>query len=68
MKHIDVSHAMFADVCSGVTGTGEQRCDDHRCLSPIVLTPASTLIDLAITGKSQSVRSAVERWLLCVQK
>ncbi|XP_019219108.1 cilia- and flagella-associated protein 54 [Oreochromis niloticus] len=35
---------------SGVTG--EQRYDDHPCLSPLVLTPNSTLIDLAISGES----------------
>ncbi|XP_026038522.1 cilia- and flagella-associated protein 54-like [Astatotilapia calliptera] len=35
---------------SGVTG--EQRYDDHPCLSPLVLTQNSTLIDLAISGES----------------
>ncbi|XP_072231582.1 cilia- and flagella-associated protein 54 [Leuresthes tenuis] len=35
-------------ILSGVTGTGE-----HRCFSPTVLTPASTLIDLAIKGEEK---------------
>ncbi|XP_039888994.1 cilia- and flagella-associated protein 54-like isoform X3 [Simochromis diagramma] len=43
---------------SGVTG--EQRYDDHPCLSPLVLTQNSTLIDLAISGENKiPVMSAV---------
>lgn len=41
---------MYGHVCQGVTG--EQRSDDHPCLSPLVLTQNSTLIDLAISGES----------------
>lgn len=41
---------MYGRVCQGVTG--EQRYDDHPCLSPLVLTQNSTLIDLAISGES----------------
>ncbi|KAM9729701.1 cilia- and flagella-associated protein 54 [Menidia menidia] len=41
------------NILSGATRTGEQRCDDNQCISPIVLTPASTLIDLAIAGENK---------------
>ncbi|KAM4545334.1 cilia- and flagella-associated protein 54-like isoform 3-T3 [Odontesthes bonariensis] len=40
-------------ILSGVAGTGEKMSDDHRCLSAVVLTPAATLIDLAITGEKK---------------
>ncbi|XP_030602315.1 cilia- and flagella-associated protein 54 isoform X2 [Archocentrus centrarchus] len=44
---------------SGVTG--EPRCDDHPCLSPLVLTSASTLVDLAISGENKiPIASAVK--------
>ncbi|XP_051793490.1 cilia- and flagella-associated protein 54 isoform X2 [Acanthochromis polyacanthus] len=47
-------------ILSGSTDSGEKRCDDNQCLSPIVLTPTSTLLDLAIMGENKvPIMSAV---------
>uniref|UniRef100_A0AAQ5ZBU7 Fibronectin type-III domain-containing protein n=1 Tax=Amphiprion ocellaris TaxID=80972 RepID=A0AAQ5ZBU7_AMPOC len=47
-------------ILSGSTDSGEKRCDDQQCLSPVVLTPTSTLLDLAIMGENKvPIMSAV---------
>ncbi|XP_047236025.1 cilia- and flagella-associated protein 54-like isoform X5 [Girardinichthys multiradiatus] len=40
-------------ILSGVTSTRDQRSDDHQCLSPNILTSASTLMNLAIKGENK---------------
>ncbi|XP_024862076.1 cilia- and flagella-associated protein 54 [Kryptolebias marmoratus] len=47
-------------ILSGVASTGEQSCDDHPSLSPDILTPTSTLMDLVMTGEEKiPIMSAV---------
>ncbi|RVE63832.1 hypothetical protein OJAV_G00140120 [Oryzias javanicus] len=39
---------------------GEQKCEEHLALNPVILTPTSTLIELAVTGEHRiSISSAV---------
>ncbi|XP_041865069.1 cilia- and flagella-associated protein 54-like isoform X4 [Melanotaenia boesemani] len=53
-----LSAGMF--ILSGATSTGVEKHDNHQCLSPNVLTPTSTLIDLAVMGENKiSIMSAV---------
>ncbi|XP_047462207.1 cilia- and flagella-associated protein 54-like isoform X2 [Mugil cephalus] len=40
-------------ILSGVTSTEEKKCEDRPCLSPIVLTPTSNLLDLAVAGENK---------------
>ncbi|XP_069567775.1 cilia- and flagella-associated protein 54 [Brachyistius frenatus] len=48
-------------ILSGVTSSVDQRCGDHSCLSPAVLTTTSSLLDLATTGENKvPVMSAVK--------
>lgn len=54
---------MFVNVCLGVKSTTDQRCSEYSSLCPDILTPTSTLMDIVITGKSQSAA-----WLLGVKR
>ncbi|XP_044227349.1 cilia- and flagella-associated protein 54-like isoform X3 [Thunnus albacares] len=47
-------------ILSGAASTSEQKHEDHSCVSLSVLTPTSTLMELAITGENKvSFMSAV---------
>lgn len=50
--------SFLINFCKGVKSTGKQS-DDKQYLSPNILTSASTLIDLAIKGKSVSASTPI---------
>ncbi|XP_024122060.1 cilia- and flagella-associated protein 54 isoform X2 [Oryzias melastigma] len=42
---------------------GEQKCEEHLVLNPIILTPTSTLIELAVTGEHRIPITSAVRFL-----